>query len=407
MEIRPLDIMLVDQAVAPQVAVPAYDLLSAADRQQVLAEDSLNYLNAIRLPGDYPPDDNRGPDRHLTDSLSALRRMVREGVFRRVDGPALFVYQLTSGSHRQIAVVADVPIEAFADGTVLKHEDTRVDKESGLISYIDSVGASSSPVCLTYRPIAAIDTLVARITTRPADLDFVASSGTRQEIWRITDLVVIGELVGLFREVDRTYITDGHHRVAATALSKTADSFMAAFFPTNQLRLVAYHRCVRSLGRETPETLLGKLGAKFEVKTVAASAPPVPQPGVISMRLGGAWHKIALKAAQRSEDTWENTDVITLQDQILGPILGIEDPRSDARLACVTSRVLPEAISGWVDSGVYEVAFLLHPMSLDELMAVSDAGRTLPPKSTWFTPKAGSGIFLSFDGDGSSSRSHE
>lgn len=398
MEIRPLDVMLVNPELAPQVAVPAYDLLSAADRQRAIAEDSLTYLNAIRMPEDYPPDEDRQPDRHLHDSLAALHRMVRDGVFRPIDGQSLFVYQLTAGSHRQIAVVADVPVSAFSDGTVRKHEDTRVDKESGLVSYIDTVGASSSPVCLTYRPIAAIDTLVARITTRPADLDFVASSGTRQEIWKVTDLVVIGELVGLFRGIDRTYITDGHHRVAATAQSERANSFMAALFPTNQMRLVAYHRCVRDLGGNAPAGLLRKLATRFDITTVPPSVqPPDPRPGVISMRLDGAWHQIALKAAARSVHTWENIDVITLQEQILRPILGIEDPRSDARLACVTSRVMPEAIAGWVDSGVYEAAFLLHPLSLNELMAVSDAGRTLPPKSTWFTPKAGSGIFLSFN----------
>jgi uncharacterized protein (DUF1015 family) len=397
-DIRPLDVMLVNQEVAPHVAVPAYDLLSAADRQRILKEDLLNFVNAIRLPDDYPPDDSRDPDRHLHDSLAALRLMVRDGVFRPVPGPAFFVYQLTAGTHRQIAIVADVPMSACANGQALRHEDTRIDKQSGLVQYMDTVRASSSPVCLAYRPVAAIDALVAEVTAADPDLDFVASSGTRQEVWQITDMVVIGQLTSLFREVPRTYITDGHHRVAATAASTTADSFMAALFPINQLRLVAFHRCVRDLGSETPASMLQRINERFDIATLEAeSEAPTPACGVISMRLGGRWHQISLKTQLRPEQPWEDLDVITLQTEILDPILGITEPRSDSRLVCVTSRITPQAITGWIDAGVYAAAFLLHPMSLDQLMAISDAGRTLPPKSTWFTPKAGSGIFLRFD----------
>ena len=398
MDIRPLDVMLVDQAVAPEVAVPAYDLLSAADRQRVLSDESPSFLKAIRLPEDYPPLDGRSPDRHLHDSLTALRRMIREGVFRRVPGPALFVYQLTAGEHRQIGVVADVPISDFEEGLVLRHEETRTEKEAGLVRYIDEVGASSSPVCLTYRPVAAIDALLAEVTTDPPDLDFVASSGTQQEVWRLTDLVVIGKLIGLFRDVPKAYITDGHHRVAATALSEAADSFLAVLFPTNQMRLVAYHRCVRDLGEESPASFLAKRAREFEV-TTPDSTDRLPQTdhGLISMRLDGRWHQLKLKDELRPANPWEDVDVITLQRHVLEPLLGIAEPRSDPRLECVTSRITPQAITSWIDSGVYQAAFLLHPMSLEQLMAVADAGGTLPPKSTWFTPKAGSGIFLRFD----------
>jgi uncharacterized protein (DUF1015 family) len=396
-EIRPLDIMVVDQTMAARVAVPAYDLLSAADRQRILSEDSLSYLNAIRLPQDYPPGEEREPDRHLHDSLAALRRMVNGGVFRRVDGPAMFIYRIATDTHHQTAIVADVPVDAYKEGSVLPHEETRIDKQSGLGNYLNIVRASSSPVCLAYRPVAAIDDLVGQATAEEPDVDFVASLGTRQQVWQITDPFWIDQLIGLFREVPHTYITDGHHRVAATAQNGSHDSFLAALFPVDQMRLVAYHRCIRDLGTETPAGLLERLQEKFDVTTLPTdSEPPAPASGVISMCLGGRWHHISLKKSLRPARPWEDLDVVTVQEQVLRPLLGIGDPRSDPRLACVTSRISPQAIAGWVDSGIYEVAFLLHPMSLEQLMAVSDAGRTLPPKSSWFTPKAGSGIFLRF-----------
>jgi len=324
--------------------------------------------------------------------------MVKEGVFRRVGRSTFFVYRLTAGSHQQTAVVADVPIAAYNEGLVLRHEDTRIEKQSGLGRYIDTVKARSSPVCLTYRPVPAIDDIVNRATVAQPDLDFVSLSGTRQEVWQITDMALVDKLVDLFRDVPTTYITDGHHRVAATAHSGASETFLAALFPTSQMQLVAYHRCIRDLGSLSPIHILHTIQESFDVTTQpVADRSITPARGVISMCLRGRWHQISLKPALRSEQPWGDIDVITLQDRILEPVLGIVEPRSDPRLAYVTSQNSAEAIAGWVDSGIYEAAFLLHPLSLEELMAVSDAGRTLPPKSTWFTPKAGSGVFLQFD----------
>jgi uncharacterized protein (DUF1015 family) len=248
-------------------------------------------------------------------------------------------------------------------------------------------------VCLAYRPVPEIDELVATIVAREPEVDFVAYTGTRQEVWAVTDIVVIGQIIGLFRDVSRMYITDGHHRAAATALGKPDSTILAAIFPTNQLRLVAYHRCLRDLGTQTAAGLLERLAETFDIESrPATEEPPAWAPRKIVMCLDGHWHQLTRR------DNEDHLDVAVLQDRVLEPLLGIADPRSDPRLACVTSRIDAEAIRTWVHSGAYDVAFLLHPMSLDQLMAVSDAGAMLPPKSSWFTPKAGSGIFLRFDG---------
>ncbi|GMQ94066.1 MAG: DUF1015 family protein [Acidimicrobiia bacterium] len=390
--------MLVDQKLAPHVVVSACDQLSAADRQRILSENPLSFLNAIRLPEDYSADDDREPDRHLQDSITALRGMVRKGVFRRVGRSAFFIHRLTAGAHQQTAVVAEIPITAYNHGLVLRHEDTRIEQQSDLGRYIDIVKAGSSPVCLTYRQVPAIDDIVGSATVAQPELNFVDSSGTRHEVWQIADTVLTSRLVDLFRDVPTTYIADGHHRVAAAAHSGTRDTFMAALFPTNQMHLVAYHRCIRDLGSMTPLHILQKLRESFDVTThPVEDEPPPPARGVISMCLHGRWHQISLKAALRSELPWEDIDVITLQHRVLEPVLGIVEPRSDPRLAYVTSQNSAETIADWINAGIYEAAFLLHPPSLEELMAVSDSGRTLPPKSTWFTPKAGAGIFLRFD----------
>lgn len=397
MEIHPLDILLVDRSVAPLVAVPANDLLSGADRRRILADEPLSFLHAIRLPRDYPPDGEPDPDRHLRDSSAALRRMVSNGVFRRVGGPALFIYRLTAGDHRQTAVVADVPVRVYDDGRVLRHEETRVEKQSGLCEYLETVGASSSPVCLTYRPVAAIDALVTTITAARPDLDFTTRTGTRQEVWVIEDLVTVHRLTDRFRDVPHAYITDGHHRAAATAETVPNGSFLAALFPADQMRMVAHHRYVRGLGRETPAGLLQSLRDEFDIwSRPVAAEPPVPARGKIVMCLDGRWYELYRRGAG-GPDLAGEPDVVTLQERILAPLLGIDDPRSDPRLAYMTSRIAPEAIAGRADSAPHTAAFLLHPMSLEQLMALSHAGHTLPPKSTWFTPKAGAGIFLRFD----------
>lgn len=408
MKVRPFDGCMVSPVRAAEVVTPAYDALLPEERARFAERHPLNYVNAMRSPEEFAA--GRAPPlaQLLAGNRAQLVKLLGKNAFRAIGGRCFFIYRLRTGDHAQTGVVAQVAIDEYAAGAIKLHEDTTREKEQQLARYLDAVGAVSSPVCLAYAGDDAIDRCVGRLSEGEPALDFDIGDGVRQSIWKVAG----GDarhLHGLLGAVRTAYLTDGHHRCAAGlryAEQRRAAGegegegeggaghnwLLAAFFPQNQLRVLSYHRCVRDLNGLGVEQFLAKVGENF---TLSAADPADPLPkkrGEFALFVDRRWYALSLSAPP-PPDPVEQLDVRVLEQKLLAPVLGITSPRDDPRLGYVAG------VSG--AAGLAErcrrdwrLGIACHPVSLPQIMAVADAGKMMPPKSTWFDPKMRSGIFL-------------
>jgi uncharacterized protein (DUF1015 family) len=304
----------------------------------------------------------------------------------------------------QVGVVGCVHVDDYERDLIRKHEKTRPDKEDDRTRHVLALNANAEPVFLTYRQRPEIDALVARETAAPPLYDFTAPDGVRHTVWQVA---ASAGLARAFEPIPHSYVADGHHRSASAWRAgkelrgknsrhqgdEEYNWFLAVLFPSEQLRILPYNRVVRDLNGLEAETVLERLRGVGRVQP--ASSPDPDRPGVFGVYLGGRWYRLELDPASIDRsDPIASLDVALLQDRVLGPILGIGDPRTDKRIDFVGGIRGPAELARRVDSGEMAVAFALYPTSLEQLMAVSDAGQVMPPKSTWFEPKLRSGLFV-------------
>ena len=396
--------------VAPQhataVVSPAYDSMSPAQRHTFCETHPKNYINTMRATDDFPAGERPTEAKVLGDNVRQLRKMLANGSYRDSDTDAVFIYQLSVDGHTQTGVVAEIPVDEYENGSIRRHEETRKEHEERLSHYLDIVGASSSPICLAYAQSVEIDAIVESITQGDPVLDFVLPDGVCQRLWRVTDTAQCDDLRQEFSGIDATYLTDGHHRAASMsrhAASRRAagkadgpwDYLLVALFPADQLRVLAFNRCVRDLGGRTPADLLTELGKDFVVEPIdddrAAEYPA--QRGQFLMLLSGQTILLTLRHPVLDKSPLRNLDVSILQQRILEPLLGISDVRGDPRLDYVTGDSGLDGLQARCSEG-WQLGFACFPTSLAELMAVADASEVMPPKSTCFDPKPRSGIFV-------------
>lgn len=406
--IRAFDGYLVSSKRLQDVVSPAYDSLTPEERHEFGLTHPLNYINAMRSVDEYPEAERPTLDEVLRMNAANLKQMLDQGDFEKIDRPSVFIYRLTVDGHRQTAVICEIPIDHYDSGDVLKHETTRSDKEDLLVGYLDVVGASSSPVCLAYHEHDDINRLVDSITSSPPVFDFSAHDDVEQTLWQTTDDGMISRFRTHFAQVGKTYLTDGHHRFAAGSRFARkrrkenpdyapTDNFnyvLVALFPAHQLRILPFNRCVRDLNGLDEAAFLERLASAFEVTRPAREDAAPRAPHNFGMYLNGGWYALRLKSPPDPDgDPVETLDVTVLQEQILSPILGIDDVRSDPRLDYVSGDTGLQGLEKRCDEG-WAVGFACHPTSVDELMRVADSGAIMPPKSTYFDPKMRSGIFL-------------
>lgn len=392
---------------AAAVASVPYDVVSTEEARALAAGNPHSFLHVTRPEIDLAP----GVDPY-TENVYALGRrnlehLVAEGVLLRDPLEALYPYRLEVDGHRQTGIMACFAVDDYDEGRIKIHEKTRPDKEDDRTRHLLAMGCHPEPVFLTYRAEAEIDRLVEEVVEERAPLyDFTAPDGVRHTMWRVT---APEHLVEAFAAVPALYVADGHHRSAAAsrarrelAASRGAaapaepapwDRFLATVFPHDQLRILPYNRLVRDLGGLAPAELLARLGEVME--RVEPGGPEPGGKGRFSMYLDGRWHLLAVPPALVDDpDPVESLDVAILQAAVLAPLLGIGDPRTSERIDFVGGIRGAGELARRVDAGEAAVAFSLHPLSVDELMAVADAGRVLPPKSTWFEPKLRSGLVV-------------
>ena len=390
--------------LAARVAAVPYDVVNRSEAAELARGNPHSFLHVGRSDIDLPEDVDPYDPRIYAQARVALDRFLAEGTLQKDAAPALYLYRQEMDGRAQTGIVGCVHIDDYEQDVIRKHEKTRPDKEDDRTRHVLTLMANAEPVFLTYRGRREIDLLVEPLLRTTPLYDFTASDGVRHIVWRVPDPAMF---VAAFDRVPHSYVADGHHRSASAwragkELRGAGDGekgdgehdwFLAVLFPDDQLRILPYNRVVRDLNGLGIAEALARLS---RVGRVTVTEDPVPgHPGEFCFFLAGRWYRLKFDEASIDRNNpIGSLDVSLLQDRVLGPILGIGDPRTDKRIDFVGGIRGAAELERRVVSGEMAVAFSLYPTTLEQLMAVSDAGQVMPPKSTWFEPKLRSGLFV-------------
>lgn len=384
---------------AADVLAPPYDVLSSDEARVRAAGKPWSFLHVSKPEIDLAPDIDPYSPEVYAKAAENLDRMVADGVLVRDDAPRYYVYRLTWQGHQQTGLAAIASLADYATNRIRKHELTTPRKEDDRVRQIEAVNAQTGPVMLAYPAAPAIDAMLAAATTGEATADVTWDDGVRHEVWVIDDAETIAALTAAFDALPALYIADGHHRSAAAARIAASrggegshDAFLTVTFPDHELTILAYNRVIADLNGHSPADFLAELGKRL---TVEASDTPVDPagPAEFGMVLDGQWYRLTLPADRvPADDPIGRLPITLLTRNVVEPLLGITDPRTDRRIDFVGGgRGLGE-LAKRVASGDWAVAFALYPTRMADLMAVADADGIMPPKSTWFEPKLADGV---------------
>ena len=390
---------------AADVAAPPYDVLNSAEARERAKGKPYSFLHISKPEIDLPEDTHPYDATVYAKAADNLAKLRREGVLVQDDRPCYYVYQLQMGAHVQTGLVAAASVADYDTNRIRKHEFTRPDKEDDRVRQIDALNAQTGPVLLAYRADAAVDGILAKVAGEKPEVDIVADDGIAHRIWVIRDAATVEDITRRFDAMPALYIADGHHRSASASRIAAArravnpdhsgeeayNCFLAVMFPHEQMRIMDYNRVVKDLHGHDEAAFMSALRNAFAVEAIDGQAKP-GQRGEFGMYLGGRWYRLRIKPELIPADPVARLDVSLLQSNVLDPILGIKDPRRDARIDFVGGiRGLGE-LEKRVNSGEMQVAFALFATPMQDLMAVADAGEVMPPKSTWFEPKLADGL---------------
>ncbi len=400
-DVRPFRALRPAPGSEARVVSPPYDVVDVEEARAYAGGDRDSFLRVSRPEIDLPAEVDPHSDAVYERGRANLSEFLDRGVLVADPLPTYSVYRQVMGEVEQTGVVAVVSVDDYDSGRVRVHELTRPDKEDDRVRHIEALDAQDEPVFLLSRRSADVDEIVARITQLEPRADLVARDGVSHTLWVVDDPAEIAALHRALSEAGDLYVADGHHRSAAASRVHAArsgeggahDGFLAVVFPLDDVHVMAYHRVVADLaGRSVEEFLVALDEAGFDVSTAPGAVAP-SRPHEFGVHLDGDWF-VARARDVDEEDPLARLDVSVLQDRVLGPLLGIGDPRTDARIAFVGGIRGTAELERLVGSGRYAVAFSLFPTSTAELVAVADSGAVMPPKSTWFEPKLASGLFL-------------
>jgi len=398
--VRPFRALRPPPDLVASVAAPPYDVINTREAKALAAGNADSFLRVSRPEIDLPD----GADEHAPAVYALAAANLAELRARRVlaqDGDArLYVYAQEMGGRRQVGVAGCASVDEYTRGVIRKHENTRADKEDDRTRHIDAVAAHDEPVFLAYRAQPVIDAEVAAVTAAAPTYDFTAPDGVHHTLW-VASAEASRSLAARFESVPTLYVADGHHRSAASARVHALragtvgehDVFLAVLFPDDQLRIMAYNRLVRDRQRRTPEALLAAVRAVMDVTPTDSPEPPGPRS--MCLYVGGRWHLATARAGSWDpSDPVASLDVSLCQELILAGVFGVTDPRRDPDVDFVGGIRGASELVRRVDDEGWSMAVSMYPTQIAELLAVSDAGRLMPPKSTWFEPKLRSGLFV-------------
>lgn len=394
--------------LADRIAALPYDVYNRREALDETRREPLSFLKIDRAETQFPEDVDTYDPKVYEKAKELLNSMLQDGSFIMEDAPCYYIYELTMDGRSQTGIVACSSIDDYQNEIIKKHEKTREDKELDRIRHVDITDTHTGPIFLVYRSVSVINQIVEDAKQEAPLYDFVSSDGIRHRVFRISDQDAIQKLEKAFAEIPCTYIADGHHRCASAVKvgqkrrkehpgytgEEEFNRFLSVLFPDDQLAILPYNRVVKDLNGLSVSEFLSALGkAGFTVSAPQKEAISPSSKGSFGLYLNGSWYLVTASLPLLSDDPVKGLDVSILQDRILGPILGIGDPRTDKRIDFVGGiRGLSE-----LERRVSEdmtLAFSMYPTSIKELLSVADAGLLMPPKSTWFEPKLRSGLFL-------------
>src|SRR5262245_39252314 len=397
--IRPFPALRPQPELAAQICELPYDVMSSEEARQTAAGNPLSFLHVSKPEIDLPP----GTDLYAPDVYAKGRenfqRLIAQGALKQDDRPCFYLYRQVMGKHSQVGLVAAASCEDYLKGVIRKHELTRPDKEDDRVRHIEALNSQTGPVFLTYRAAADIDEFVAKKTAGRPDTDFTAKDGVRHTSWTLRDAADLQFIEAAFNRTACLYIADGHHRSAAAARvyqsrkgAGQSAFFLSVIFPHNQMQILPYNRVLKDLNGLTPEQLLEKLDAIFIIKPHGAAQPA--RKHELGLYLNRQWYTLNFRPQfAATKDPIERLDVTLLQKFVLDPIFGITDPRTSKKINFVGGIRGTAELEKLVNSGEYACAFSMFPTSVEDLMAIADAGGIMPPKSTWFEPKLRDAMF--------------
>lgn len=406
--IKPFYCIRPNEAAAEKVAALPYDVFNRQEAKEAAEKEPVSFLNIDRPETQFSADTDMYADFVYQKAREMFLMRIEDKTFIKEDRKCFYVYELIMNGRSQTGIAGCVLIEDYCNNIIKKHENTREDKEQDRIRHVDTLSAQTGPIFLAYRLNNVISEVVNKVKKTEKLYSFTADDGVAHNVWRISDEEYIKNIEDAFAAIDSIYIADGHHRAASAVkvgLKRKQENpvhngteeynyFLSVLFPEDELMILPYNRVVRDLNGITKKEFLDKLHNNFEVKLIGSTPYAPAAKGHFGMYLDNEWYELkAVNEAALSSDAVRSLDVSILQEYLLEPILGIDDPRTDKRIDFIGGiRGLEELEKRTRED--MAVAFSMYPTSIQELFAVSDAGLLMPPKSTWFEPKLRSGLFI-------------
>lgn len=406
-QIRPFKAYRPCKGMEERIAALPYDVYNRAEACEVVKKNPESFLAIDRAETQFGEEVDTYADCVYEKADQMLREKILEGKFVQDPTPCFYLYELTMDGHSQTGVVGCASIDDYRNNVIKKHENTRADKEEDRIRHVDTCSMQTGPIFLAYRAKEDLKEKIGELKKQAPVYDFVSEDGIGHRVWVIDNDSDVAMIEEAFGKIPAIYIADGHHRCASAVKvglkrreqypdytgEEEFNYFLSVIFPDEELRILDYNRVVKDLNGMDAATFLTRIEEYFAVEKKGQSPYRPTEKGTFGMYLENEWYGLSAKEEIKSEDAVEGLDVSLLQNDLLDPILGIMDPKTDKRIDFVGGiRGLGE-LERRVHTDM-KVAFSMYPTSIAELFAVADAGRLMPPKSTWFEPKLRSGLFL-------------
>lgn len=404
--IRPFECVRPEESVADRVAALPYDVYNREEACVEVKREPLSFLRIDRAETQFDASvDTYAPEVYLK-AKELLENAIEDKTFITDTDKAYYIYELTMEGRTQTGIVACASIDDYAGNVIKKHENTRADKELDRITHVDTCSAQTGPIFLAYRSNQVINAEVDKAKKEKSIYDFVSEDGIRHQVWKISDKEAVSNIQKAFEGIESIYIADGHHRAASAVKvgfkrreenpgytgAEEFNYFLSVLFPDEQLKILDYNRVIKDLNGYSEEDFIAQLEKCFDIKISDTQVKPAKR-GEFGMYLSKKWYRLNAKQEILSDDPVDGLDVSLLQNNVLTPILGIDDPKTDKRIDFVGGIRGIGELERRCDTDCV-LAFSMYPTSIQELFDVADANRLMPPKSTWFEPKLRSGLFI-------------